>query len=79
MGFCNNEGDLCIIGRINEIIKVKNHNTSTTELEDLTVKDHTAIQEVAEISLPQATDKQHPTAFVTEISGSQVETLKNKG
>lgn len=77
MGYYDDKGDLVVFGRIKEIIKYKNHNISAIELENV-IKSHKAIQEVAVMPLPDATNEQHPVAFVTTKPELQVKIFKNK-
>jgi len=63
---------LFIIDRIKELIKYRGYQISPGEIEGVLIS-HPAVLEVAVISIPHATDDEHPLAYITKKPGAKVQ------
>jgi acetyl-CoA synthetase len=64
------DGDLWLLGRVDDVMLVSGHNISTTEVESALVS-HPAVAEAAVVGATDATTGQGIVAFVILRSGSQ--------
>ncbi|XP_011872355.1 PREDICTED: 4-coumarate--CoA ligase 1-like [Vollenhovia emeryi] len=71
IGYVDDDGELFIIYRINDLIKYRNYQISPGQIENV-LTSHPAVLEAAVVGVPHATDDEHPVAFVTIKSGAKV-------
>ncbi|XP_018369931.1 PREDICTED: 4-coumarate--CoA ligase-like 7 [Trachymyrmex cornetzi] len=71
IGYVDEDGELFIIDRIKELIKYRGYQISPGEIEGVLIS-HPAVLEVAVISIPHATDDEHPLAYITKKPGAKV-------
>ncbi|KYM84413.1 4-coumarate--CoA ligase-like 7, partial [Atta colombica] len=70
IGYIDEDGELFIIDRIKELIKYRGYQISPGEIEGVLIS-HPAVLEVAVISIPHATDDEHPLAYITKKPGAK--------
>uniref|UniRef100_A0A8R1DXM3 Uncharacterized protein n=1 Tax=Caenorhabditis japonica TaxID=281687 RepID=A0A8R1DXM3_CAEJA len=72
IGYLNEEGNLYIVDRLKELIKVKGLQVAPAELEDLLLS-HPKIQDCAVIGIPDSRTGELPKAFVVRADKSLTE------
>ncbi|GMR44957.1 hypothetical protein PMAYCL1PPCAC_15152 [Pristionchus mayeri] len=65
IGYCDAEGDLFIIDRLKELIKVKGLQVPPAELEDILLS-HPSIQDAAVIGIPDSKAGELPKAYIVK-------------
>ncbi|KAG5311844.1 4CLL7 protein, partial [Acromyrmex insinuator] len=70
IGYIDEDGELFIIDRIKELIKYRGYQISPGEIEGVLIS-HPAVLEVAVISIPHATDDEHPLAYIIKKPGAK--------
>ncbi|XP_071639675.1 uncharacterized protein [Temnothorax longispinosus] len=70
IGYFDEDGELFIIDRIKELIKYIGYQISPGEIEGVLIT-HSAVLEVAVITVPRAIDDEHPLAYVTKKPGTK--------
>ena len=74
MGYYDDEGYIFILDRLKEILKVKSHHVSPTEIEHVLMK-HPGVEEAVVVGVPHVTDIDHPIAFISKVPNYQVRIL----
>ncbi|GMT14942.1 hypothetical protein PFISCL1PPCAC_6239, partial [Pristionchus fissidentatus] len=69
IGYCDVDGDLFIIDRLKELIKVKGLQVPPAELEDILLS-HPSIQDAAVIGIPDAKAGELPKAYIVKSNPS---------
>ncbi|XP_018338190.1 PREDICTED: uncharacterized protein LOC108746126 [Trachymyrmex septentrionalis] len=72
IGYIDEDGELFIIDRIKELIKYRGYQISPGEIEGVLIS-HPAVLEAAVISIPHATDDEHPLAYITKKPGAKLD------
>ena len=72
IGYVNDQGDLFIVERLKELIKVKGLQVPPAELEDLLLS-HPEIRDAAVIGIPDAAAGEVPKAYVVRATENLTE------
>ncbi|TKR88873.1 hypothetical protein L596_013048 [Steinernema carpocapsae] len=76
VGYVDSDGDLFVVDRLKELIKVKTFQVPPAELEDLLLS-HPKIHDAAVIGIPNVRDGEHPMAVVKKDADLSEEDVKS--
>ena len=71
MGSYDKNGEICICGRLKEIMKFRDYHIAPAEIENILLS-HPGVAQVAVVPVPHKIDNERPMAFVVKVPGSQV-------
>nr|XP_034180941.1 PKS-NRPS hybrid synthetase psoA-like [Osmia lignaria] len=71
IGYYNEKGDIFIVDRIKDMIKCQAHQVVPSQIEEV-IQRHSAVLEVAVVSMPHPIDTEQPIAFVSKIPNKEV-------
>ncbi|KAG7211442.1 hypothetical protein KM043_010727 [Ampulex compressa] len=71
LGYYNENGEIFVVGRLQEIIRYRKDRVLPSEIESILQK-HPDVLEVGVIGVQHPTDDEHPMAFISTVPGSKV-------
>ncbi|KAG5317618.1 LUCI monooxygenase, partial [Pseudoatta argentina] len=70
-GYYEKDGEIFLIDKVKDLIKYRTFHLSSAKIEN-TLLQHSAVSEVAVLSVPHSANGQHPVAYVKKECGAEV-------